>query len=101
MTSIDSTDSRLKKATKFNVKLNGSPTSVTLKNDIIALWILMLDYKAEDKKDLLMEFIHEQCLPRWSKHHGRGLSEFISMCMIRSFLDKNDFFAWRKIYKSL
>jgi len=86
---------------KINVKRQDGTTSITLRKDVVALWVVMMDKVQSDPVYLVQDFIHDQCLPRWKKHHGRGLSDFISQCMIRNLMTKEDFYVYRKIQKEL
>ena len=85
---------------KLNIRVNNKPNSVTIRKDIVALWILMLelDIKGDEIQEALLNFVLNQCLPRWKKNYAKGLGEFINMCLLRSFLDRTDFYEWRKIY---
>ncbi len=86
---------------KINIKMDGFPTSITLRKDIVSLWILMTEDVETDCIYLIQDFIYDIVLPIWTKSHGRGLSEFISKCMIRSVLSKQDFREYQKIQKKL
>jgi len=86
---------------KFNIKMNGIPTSVTLRKDLVSLWVLLTDDIDGEGKLMIQDFIHERVLPVWEKRHGRGLSEFISQCMLRSVLSRKDYNVYKKIHKSL
>lgn len=92
---------RKNKVIKLNIKFMGGMTSITLRKDVVALWVLMLEHGGDDTMLHLKDFINDQCLERWNKDSAVGLSEFINWCLIRSFLSQKDFFSWRKIYKSL
>ncbi len=86
---------------KYNIKMDGFPTSITLRRDVVSLWILLTENYTLDKTLLVREFIEDKVLPRWTRSHGRGLSEFISKCMIRSILSSDDYSMYRKIEREL
>lgn len=86
---------------KFNVKLNGYATSVTLRKDIVSLWILLTEDTNPDVNLLVQDFIHDVVLKLWKKFHGRGLSDFVTSCMIRSVLTSRDYSMYTKILKKL
>lgn len=95
---------------KISVRLpRGIVTSLTLKKNILVLWILytadpdlfyidiignnVVELQEEHiKKDkdaiwkLINDFVYK-CLDNWSKETGRGLSDYITECMIEDFLD--------------
>lgn len=87
---------------KFNIRIGvgcGSfSTSITLRKNIVALWILMMDKEEDDPYQIVQEFIEKVCLKRWTGNTAKGMSDFISKCMINSFLDEKDFIAYKKIY---
>lgn len=89
---------------KFNIRMgvgSSAPTSITLRKNIIALWILLMDKADRDPYELIQEFIEKVCLKRWKKESGKGLSDFVTKCMIHSFLESDDFQLYKKIYLSL
>jgi hypothetical protein len=86
---------------KFNIKIQGRPTSVTLRKDIVSLWILLTDKKDPDVTLLVQEFMYDVVLELWEKYHGRGLSEYTAKCMIKSILSKRDYSLYLKIKKTL
>jgi hypothetical protein len=87
---------------RFNVQIGEQETlvqtSITLRKNIIALWVLMMDKEDEDPYSVVQEFIDKVCLKRWTGNTGKGMSDFVSKCMINSFLDEDDFLVYKKIY---
>ena len=86
---------------KYNIKMDGFPTSITLRKDVVSLWVLLTDNIDANGKEMIEDFIYEKVLPIWKKSHGRGLSEFISKCMFRSVLSRRDYSMYKKIHKNL
>jgi hypothetical protein len=85
---------------KINVKVNERVTSVTVRKDLAALFLLMTDDVDADAK-ALTEFVKEHVIPNWKKSTGRGLSDFVSRYMVRSILSARDFHVYNKIRQRL
>lgn len=103
------------KSIKISVRLKqGIVTSLTLKKSIIALWIIFREQTKDNQevlddvildvmempekeiheveeglRDAVIDFVHE-CLEEWDKGTGKGLSDFITERMIKSFLDNKE-----------
>ncbi len=104
---------------KMSVRLpKGIVTSLTIKKNIIALWILytcdpetlnteIIDSsEASEAQSLTQEDIIEdeetiyklvntfvyKCLEGWDKESGKGLSDFVTELMIEDFLDDYDLY---------
>ena len=92
---------------KVSIRLPGGiVTSLTIKKNIIALWILFaMEEKIDDIDDIdeavvngqvyqklpnipnqLNDFIYE-CMSSWEKETGKGLSDYVTECLIKDFLD--------------
>jgi len=87
---------------KFNIRIgvgqSSFSTSVTLRKNIVALWLLMMDKSEADPYEVVQEFIEKVCLKRWEGDTAKGMSDFITKCMINSFLEEDDFITYKKIY---
>jgi hypothetical protein len=77
------------------------PTSVTLRKNIVSLWIVLMDKVDSDPHEVVLEFIENVCLKRWRGESAKGMSDFVLKCMIHSMLEKDDFEAFKKVYLSL
>jgi hypothetical protein len=90
---------------KFNLmmEINGSRynTSVTLKKNIVALWLVMMEKIHCDHNRVILDFIEEVVLKRWEGNTARGLGDFILKCMIHSILDKKDYEDFKLVYLAL
>jgi hypothetical protein len=90
---------------KFNIvmELGGHkyPTSITLKKNIVSLWLVMMDKIHCDHNRVIMDFIEKICLKRWRGNTAKGMSDFVVKCMIHSMLEKEDFDHFKMIYLSL
>jgi hypothetical protein len=90
---------------KYNVRIGQGElsfiTSITLRKNVIALWITMMDKIEENPHQLVQEFIDKVCLARWEGASAKGMSDFVTKCMIHSFLDEMDFKVYKKVYFSL
>lgn len=87
---------------KFNLRIgqgSGSfSTSITLRKNIVALWILMMDKGGSEPYTVVQEFIDKVCLKRWTGETAKGMSDFITKCMIHSFLELEDYQEYKRIY---
>lgn len=90
---------------KFNIVLDIKniryPTSVTLKKNIVALWLVMMDKVHTDHNRIIIDFIQNVCMKRWRGDTAKGMSDFIIKCMIHSMLEKDDYEAFKMVYISL
>lgn len=90
---------------KYNLRLSFGEktfvTSITLRKNILALWILMAEKHEEDPQKTIMDFIDSVCLKRWKGDTAKGFSDFVTKCMIHSLLESADFELYKKIYLSL
>lgn len=82
---------------KLNVKINGKPNSVTLRRDLVSLWYFLRDEEGE-VRSAIQDFVQNKVVERWNKKNGRKFSEFASLCMIRSIMERKDFYQFKKIY---
>jgi len=90
---------------KFNLRIgvgqNSFNTSVTLRKNIVALWILIMDKAESDPYIIVQEFIEKVCLKRWTGDTAKGMSDFITKCMIHDIVPEGDFVLYKKIYLSI
>lgn len=90
---------------KFNIIMNiygcKYSTSITLKKNIVALWIVMMDKVHTDHNRVIIEFIENVCLKRWKGDTAKGLGDFVLKCMIHSFLERKDYEDFKNVYMSL
>lgn len=77
------------------------PTSVSLRKNVVSLWIVLMDKIDDDPHQVVQEFIEKVCVKRWKGQTAKGMSDFITKCMIHSILEKEDYEAWKKVYLSL
>jgi len=90
---------------KFNLMMEIEgyryPTSITLKKNIVALWLVMMDKIHCDHNRVIIDFIQNVCMKRWKGNSAKGMSDFVAKCMIHSMLDKEDYESFKMIYLSL
>ena len=92
------TTSKNNSALRFSVRISGTVTSLSLRRNIVALW-LSLSFDKIDKIDLqgkVSNFIYAN-LSDWKNNTGKGFSDFISEKMIEDTLEGDDFNKYRKI----
>lgn len=86
---------------KFNLRVNGKVTSISLNSRIVALWLVLSDIsRFEDHQDAVGDFVQRASM-QWDDVSARGLSEYILNAMLREILDKKDFSEYRRIYKDI
>lgn len=76
-------------------------TSVSLKKNILALWIVMMDKIHQEHTRVIQDFIETVVLKRWRGNTARGLGDFITKCMIHSMLEADDYEMFKNVYLSL
>lgn len=92
----------------------GIVTSLTIKKNIIAIWLLFRTPLSTDKEmvidlienkeeignntipDMINSFVHS-CLDEWDKNTGKGLSDYITEKMIGELLEENDHIIYRTL----
>ena len=91
---------------KINFRLHKKHTSISLRNDLVALWLLMNDHnhkeensvqKAEEK---VVQFVLV-CLDSWPLNIARGFSDFVYQKIYEDILERQDFLKFQKIQKGL
>ena len=80
---------------RYSMRVSGKVTSITLKANVLALFLLM--HGNPDKPhDFILEAIKEY-LPDWKGDNGKGLSDFIGQKMIESILGKKEKKKYQRI----
>jgi hypothetical protein len=90
---------KTKRTTTISIRVLGASTSITIRNDILALWVLMQGDDIEGIERIrqkLSSFVLDT-LSDWKGSSAKGLSEYITKRMIESFLEKRDIRMYRKI----
>ena len=88
---------------KMSIRLsNGIVTSLTIKKNIVALWIIFaktnsdIDLTTElnfDKLSSLVNTFVYKCMNDWKQNTGKGLSDFITEKMIRNILNDGNTYS--------
>ena len=81
---------RITNTIRFSIRLGKRVTSISLRKNNIALWILLknedlTDLSKEDISNTVLNFIYV-CLNDWNNDNGKGLSEYVSERMIQGSL---------------
>ena len=104
-----SKSSRLNQSIRIPLRISNSVTSLSLRKNLIALWILLRDNVHEHNdpilqplksKDLLTDFVYN-CLDQWEEDTAKGFSDFVSEKLIESILEENDYIEYKKILEAL
>ncbi len=89
---------------RISVRISSAVTSLSIKKNLIALWILLHDSDTSGVKDsaklLLTDFVYE-CLNQWNKDTAKGFSDFVSDKLIESFLEKEDYIEYKLVLDTL
>lgn len=93
----------LRKTKTISIKREGKYIQVHINVIFFALWLLYTEsYTGKIKSSYLAQkFIYDECLPRWPKKTTRGLSVFVTMCMLRSIMSIDDFKEYRRILRAV
>jgi len=86
----------LSSAVRIPIRIEGSTTSISLRKNIVALWILLNEIPIKNRKSKLVDFIYS-CLDLWEGESAKGFSDFVSEKMVKGFLEQEDFKEYRKI----
>lgn len=81
--------------TRYSLRVGGKVTSVTLKGNVLALYLLMNGNPGNAHNfilDALKDFADE-----WKGDNGKGLSDFICQKMIESILGKKEVKKYQQI----
>lgn len=83
------------------LRINGKTTSITLKKNIISLWLLLKGIKSTNSiKNDIVDFVYD-CSYKWKGESAKGFSDFITEQIILTFLEKDDIVDFYKIKKLL
>ena len=86
---------------KYSLRIGGRVTSITLKRNIVSLWLTLSDFDISgDPHSYILDFIYNT-LDNWEKDNAKGLSNFVTQEIIKSMLEKRDFVRYVKIFESL
>ena len=84
---------------KISFRIGNTTTSITLRNDIVSLWILFTGrINHEDYYNDIQDYISKM-LDLWKEDNARGFSKFIMKNMISDILedsDRSDYIAIKK-----
>jgi hypothetical protein len=91
-------------ALRYSVRIAGSVTSLSLRRNLVALWLTLntdeiVDFNSGVKgslNGLVLNFIYK-CIAKWKKNNGRGLSDFVSDMMIQDIVDSDDYAKYKSI----
>lgn len=80
----------------------GKTTSITLKKNIVSLWILLIDIELSESKikQEITNFVYE-CANIWEGKSAKGFSDFITEQIILSILEESDSKKYHQIKRIL
>ena len=90
---------------RFSIRITPTAvSSVSLKKNIISLWLLMTSDTTKESTNTLKrfhkvsitDFIYES-LNTWDKETAKGFSDFVTERMIKDILAKKDFLEYHRI----
>ena len=86
---------------RFSIRISGSVTSISLRKNIIALWLVMNGITdSKSFHNYILDFIYK-CLSVWQKNDAKGFSDYVSACMIEDLLSGEDFVAYKQVFQRL
>lgn len=83
----------------ITIRINGSVTSVSLKKNLVALWLL-LNGGYKKWRMVIVDFVY-CCLDEWEGESAKGFSDFVSDKMFEDFLEASDVLLYKKIVRKL
>lgn len=95
-------------ALRYSIRIAGSVTSLSLRRNLVALWLALNSDVSFDKvigtnpgikgslNGQILNFIYK-CLGKWEGNTGKGFSDFVSDMMIADILEDDDFKKYREI----
>lgn len=81
---------------RISVKIAGKTTSVSVKKNIIALWVVKKCTGESKWREAFNNFIYE-CLDLWDGETGRGFSEFLVDRVFLDCLSEEEYLLYNKI----
>jgi len=93
----------MKDSVRFSIRCGGIPSSISLKKNLISLWLVLSDNHQEKGDDNIQEiykYIYN-CLDTWKEDNLKGFSSFVSTSMIRDLLDTGDFTLYSRVITSI
>ena len=84
------------KSFRIAVRINGSVTSISMRKNITALWLVLSDIGKVKQKDFILDFVYSS-LDLWNGDTAKGFSDFVSEKMIAQILEKDDYHEYKKI----
>jgi len=94
------TKTNLTGSLRISIRISSTVTSLSIKKNLIALWILLSEEDPKQTKDLITEFVYT-CLDKWDKETAKGFSDFVSEKLIQNMLEKEDYRDYRRILKTI
>lgn len=85
---------------RFSFRLSGRSTSITLRKNIVSLWLVLSDNDKSDYNKVIVDFI-DKCIDDWKEDTASGLSAYITYRMIKSMLESDDFRSYRYVFSKL
>ena len=89
---------------RFSIRLLGKVTSISLRKNIVSLWMILTAEGNNHTKDnitgTVSEFIYD-CLGDWDQDTGKGLSDYVSERMIQEILEEDDYLAYSMLNSRL
>ena len=90
-------------ALRFSFRLAGRSTSITLRKNIVSIWVVLSDIPIHKYNSSIYKFI-EESINKWEQkgnNTAKGLSDFITVNMIQSMLQKRDFRDYKRVFSKI
>ena len=81
---------------RISIRISSQVTSLSIKKNLIAIWILLMNTDPEDSRDDLTEFVYK-CLDQWTGDSAKGFSDFVSERLIQDMLEADDYIEYKQI----
>lgn len=84
----------------ISIRIDKRPTSISLRKNIVALWIIMNGIPQKRWKEHITDFIYS-CVSSWNGDSAKGFSEYISNKLIQGILDPDDISEFKEVMEVL
>lgn len=85
---------------RINIRICGVSTSISLRKNLIALWILMTRQHPTRWRDNLNDFVYKSS-GVWTGESAKGFSDFVTERMILTLMEQRDRGKYKTILKKI
>jgi len=75
---------------KVSTRIQGRVTSISLNDSVCIMHYLLMEPKSKNLQEHMNDFVARHVLPHWSGDTAKGLSTFVTHCLIQDCLEPED-----------